>query len=83
MAAAERLTPRASAGQPLAFSLRTVSWEVRPEPGDAQERAALLAAAERSFVEEQASDWWRSSLDDLGDGPAAKEPWAQAGVVEP
>jgi hypothetical protein len=80
MAAAERLTPRASAGQPLAFSLRAVSWEVRPQPGNAQARAALLAAAERSLVEEQASDWWRSGLDDLGDGPAPKEPW---GVVEP
>jgi hypothetical protein len=83
MAAAERLTPRASAGQPLAFSLPAVSWEVRPEPEDAHERAALLAAAERSFVEEPASAWWRSGLDDEGAGPAPKDPWGHAGVVEP
>jgi hypothetical protein len=82
MAAAERLTPRASAGQPLAFSLRAVSWEVRPEPQDAQELAALLSAAERAFVEEQASDWWRSGLDDLGGGPAPNDPWGQASVIE-
>lgn len=82
-AAAEHLTPRASAGQSLAFSLPAVSWEVRPEPEDAHEHAALLAAAERALGEEPASDWWRSGLDDLGAVPAPKEPWGQPGVVEP
>jgi hypothetical protein len=74
---------RRSSGAVAGLSLLAVSWEVRPEPEDAHERAALLAAAERAFGEEPASDWWRSGLDDLGAGAAPNEPWGQAGDVEP
>lgn len=60
-----------------------MTWEVSPEPLDAQERAALLAAAEELLAAEGESEWWRSGLDDLGDGPATQETWGGAGVVEP
>jgi hypothetical protein len=56
-----------------------VSWEVRPEPEDANERATLVAAVERALAEEAESVWWRSGLDDLGGGPFSKVPWAEAG----
>jgi hypothetical protein len=42
-----------------------VGWEVRPEPTDPDERAALLEAAERVLADEQESAWWRSGFDDL------------------
>jgi hypothetical protein len=60
-----------------------VSWDVRPEPVDADERAALLQAAEAALADEDESAWWRSGLEDLGGGPAAEEAWSGAGVVEP
>jgi hypothetical protein len=49
-----------------------VSWEVDPEPTDA-ERAALVAAAERALAPDGESAWWRSGLDDLSDGSPAGE----------
>ena len=61
------------------FSLPAVSWEVRPEPEDAAERATLVAAVERALAEHAESAWWRSGLDDMGGGPAPKGPWAQPG----
>ena len=56
-----------------------MSWEVRPEPEDANERATLVAAVERALAEEAESAWWRSGLDDLGGGPVSEVPWAEAG----
>jgi hypothetical protein len=70
---------KASAEGLLTFSLPAVSWEVRPDPEDAGERATLVAAVERALAEEAESAWWRSGLDDLGGGPAPEEPWAQPG----
>lgn len=64
-------------------------WSVQPEPGDENERDALLAALDRALAEEEAaasgslSAWWRSGLDDLGGGPAAEKPWGEPRVVEP
>jgi hypothetical protein len=66
-----------------------VPWSVQPEPGDENEREALLAALERALAEEEAaasgslSAWWRSGLEDLGGGPAAEKPWGEPRVVEP
>ncbi|MGH3116165.1 MAG: hypothetical protein ACRDQ2_03470 [Gaiellales bacterium] len=60
-----------------------MSWKVEPEPADDQERAALLAAAERAFAPEAESAWWRSGLDDLGGGPPAEQAGGDSGVVEP
>ena len=60
-----------------------MSWEVRPEPSDSDERAALLQAAEAALEDEDESAWWRSGFDELGGGPAAKEAWSGAGIVEP
>jgi hypothetical protein len=66
-----------------------MSWVVRPEPHEAEERSALLRVVERALAEEEAgppahaSRWWRSGLDDLGGGPARREPWRQPGVAEP
>jgi hypothetical protein len=60
-----------------------VSWEVSPEPPDPEELAALLAAVEQAFEDERVSAWWRSGFEELGGGPAAKEAWRGAGVVEP
>jgi hypothetical protein len=70
---------KASAEGLQTFSLPPVSWEVRPEPEDAAERATLVVAVERALAEEAESAWWRSGLDDLGVGPAPKGPWAQPG----
>jgi hypothetical protein len=69
----------ASARRLQTFSLLAVSWEVHPEPEDANERATLVAAVERALAPEAESAWWRSGFDDLGGGPAPKEPWAQPG----
>lgn len=60
-----------------------MSWEVRPEPAESEERAALLAAAEQALADGEESAWWRSGLEELGGGPAPQQPWRQAGVVEP
>ena len=60
-----------------------MSWEVEPEPVDAEERAALLQAVERALRDEGQSQWWRSGFEDLGGGPAPKHPWRGTGVVEP
>jgi hypothetical protein len=65
-----------------------VPWSVQPEPGDENEREALLAALERALAEEEAaasgslSAWWRAGLEDLGGGPAAEKPWGEPRVVE-
>jgi hypothetical protein len=60
-----------------------VGWEVRPEPIDPDERAALLEAAEQLLADEHESAWWRSGFDDLGGGPAPKQAWSGSGVIEP
>ena len=60
-----------------------MSWEVHPEPRDAGEREALLEAAEAALSGEDESAWWRSGFDELGGGPAPKQAWSGAGVVEP
>ena len=60
-----------------------MSWEIRPEPAETDERAALLAAAEQALAGDEESAWWRSGLEDLGGGPAPQQPWRQTGVVEP
>lgn len=59
-----------------------VSWEVDPEPADADERAALLAAVDEVLAAEGESAWWRSGLEDLGGGPLAQEAWGESRVVE-
>lgn len=59
-----------------------MDWEVAPEPVDADEHAALLAAVEKELAPEGESLWWRSGLD-LGGGPPAEEAWGDSGVVEP
>jgi hypothetical protein len=60
-----------------------VSWEVTPEPADADERAALLQAAELALAGAPESEWWRSGFEDLGGGPAPQQTWGGAGIVEP
>jgi hypothetical protein len=60
-----------------------VNWAVRPEPTDAEEREALLTAAEAALSGEDESAWWRSGLEALGGGPAPEEAWSGTGVVEP
>lgn len=82
-AASGRRTPDASAAGSHGFRLSGVSWEIQPEPADAAEREALLTAAEQALAAEGESVWWRSGLDDLGGGPATKQAWSGAGVVEP
>jgi hypothetical protein len=63
-----------------------MSWVVRPEPDEAEWRSALLRVVERTLAEDDAgspahaSHWWRSGLEDLGDGTAPDRPWRQAGV---
>jgi hypothetical protein len=58
-----------------------MSWDVRPEPADKEERAALVAAAEQAFALEAESAWWRSGLDDL-DGALAEQTRPDLGPVE-
>lgn len=60
-----------------------MSWDVQPEPADAAERDALLSAAEAALTRKHESAWWRSGLDDLGDGAAPEQAWHSAGIVEP
>jgi hypothetical protein len=60
-----------------------VDWEIDPEPGADEERAALLAAAEQAFAPEAESPWWRSGLEDLDGSAPAKQAWRDAGVGEP
>jgi len=62
-----------------------MTWQIRPEPAEEEERQALLAAVERALQDDDATTpvrWWRSGLDELGGGPSAKESWRDAGVVE-
>jgi hypothetical protein len=65
-----------------------VTWSVQPEPTDESERRALLAALEQALAEEEvgaqasAGAWWRAGLEDLGEGPAAEQPWRDPGVIE-
>jgi hypothetical protein len=61
-----------------------VDWALHPEL-EQDVRAALLAAVARELDAEHETEsvWWRSGFDDLGGGPAAKEPWSDPGVVEP
>jgi hypothetical protein len=59
-----------------------VSWEVRPEPPNAAERAALVDAADQAVENEDENAWWRSGLEELGTlsgGPAPKQAWGGAG----
>jgi hypothetical protein len=59
-----------------------VSWEVRPEPRTADERAALVAAADQALESEGESAWWRSGLEELeplSGGPAPKQAWGGTG----
>jgi hypothetical protein len=54
-----------------------MSWNVHPEPADAEERAALIAAAEAAFASPEESAWWRSGIElDEGASPerAGREP---------
>lgn len=63
-----------------------MSWEVRPEPRNAAERAALVKAAAQALENEDESAWWRSGLEELeplSGGPAPKHGWGGAGVIEP
>jgi hypothetical protein len=60
-----------------------VSWEISPEPRHVEERAALLRVAEQALAGDEESAWWRSGLDELDGGPAPKESWGGAGIVEP
>jgi hypothetical protein len=60
-----------------------VGWEVRPEPLDPDERAALLEAAEAALAADGESAWWRSGFEELGGGPAPEQAWSGTGVVEP
>lgn len=59
-----------------------MTWEVRPEPIDSDERAALVKAAEHGLAVDDESAWWRSGFEDLGGGPAPKQAWSGSGVVE-
>ena len=59
-------------GASTATSRSSVNWEVDPEPADAEERAALVAAADRALVSDEDSAWWRSGLEDLSDGSPAE-----------
>jgi hypothetical protein len=49
-----------------------MTWDVHPEPGDADELAALIAAAKEAFAQPNESAWWRSGLEDLGGSAAAE-----------
>jgi hypothetical protein len=49
-----------------------MSWDVHPDPADAEERAALVAAAEEALTSADESAWWRSGLEDLSDGTSAE-----------
>jgi hypothetical protein len=49
-----------------------MTWDVHPEPADAEERAALVAAAEQALAPDEESAWWRSGLEDLNDGTTAE-----------
>jgi hypothetical protein len=60
-----------------------VTWELRPEPDQPEVRAVLLAAAEAARAERAESAWWRSGFEELGDGPAPKQAWRDAGMIEP
>jgi hypothetical protein len=59
-----------------------VSWEVDPEPTDAEERAALVAAADRALALDKESAWWRSGLEDLSEGPPSELTWPDPRPVE-
>jgi hypothetical protein len=59
-----------------------VTWELRPELDQPEVRAALLAAVEQALADEGESAWWRSGLEELGVGPAAKQAWRDQGLVE-
>ncbi len=43
-----------------------------PEPTDAEERAALVAAVDRALASDEESAWWRSGLEDLAEGSPAE-----------
>ncbi len=59
-----------------------MSWDVQPEPTDADERAALVAAAEQALAPPKESAWWRSGLEDLDGGAPAEQARRDPGVVE-
>lgn len=58
-----------------------MDWEIQPKLDDDVE-AVLLAAVEDELAEDRESAWWRSGLEDLDGGPAAKQAWGDPGVVE-
>ena len=60
-----------------------MDWVIRPELVEEDVQAALLAAVERELAQADQSLWWRSGLDELDGGPAPKQAWSDAGVVEP
>jgi hypothetical protein len=59
-----------------------MDWVIRPELAEEDVQAALLAAVEQELAEDDESVWWRSGVEDLGGGPAPKQPWGDPGIVE-
>jgi hypothetical protein len=60
-----------------------VDWVIRPELVEVEVEAALLAAVEKELADDGQSLWWRSGLEDLDGGRAAKQAWSDPGIVEP
>ena len=60
-----------------------MDWVIRPELVEEDVQEALLVAVERELAEEGESLWWRSGLEDLDGGPAAKQAWSDPGIAEP
>lgn len=73
---------QASARFRCGFRLSGVAWEIHPQL-DEDVQAVLLAAVEAELADGRESLWWRSGLEDLDGGPAAKQAWSDPGVVEP
>ena len=59
-----------------------MSWDVQPEPTGADERAALVAAAEQALAPPKESAWWRSGLEDLDSAAPAEQARRDPGVVD-
>ena len=59
-----------------------MSWDVQPAPPDAEERAALVAAAEQALALRAESAWWRSGLEDLDGSALAEQTRPDPGAVE-
>ena len=54
---------------------------MHPEPSDAEELAALVAAAEQALAPPEESAWWRSGLEDLDGGTPAEQPLRDPGTT--